>query len=86
MKTLFIILLSSYSYIVNGQSLTNRITYVSPNKDTLLLPDDEIGRVILKVWENPQYSIKKPLIVIVPVEIIKQKNYFLLNKNHIDTN
>jgi hypothetical protein len=84
MKTILFILLTIFSYTVNGQSLSNKITYVSPNKDTLLLPDNEIGRIILQVWEISTYPIEKPLILVVPVEVIRRKNYFLLNKININ--
>ena len=92
-KSILSILLVIYSHTVNSQSINTRISYISINKDTLMLPDNEIGRIILKVWEDQKFSITKPLIVMVPEKLIRTKNYYyLINKekkrnniNHIHT-
>ena len=92
-KSILSILLVIYAHTVNSQSINTRISYISINKDTLMLPDNEIGRIILKVWEDQKFSITKPLIVMVPEKLIRTKNYYyLINKekkrnniNHIHT-
>jgi len=91
-KTLLTLLLIS-SYGINAQIMNDRISYVSPNKDTLMLPNNEIGDIILKVWEDQMYSNTRPFIVMVPESIIRSKNYYYLinedkkrnNINHIHT-
>jgi len=92
-KSILSILLVIYAHTVNSQSINTRISYISINKDTLMLPDNEIGRIILKVWEDQKFSITKPLIVMVPEKLIRTKNYYYLineekkrnNINHIHT-
>lgn len=53
-------------YVAAFDSL-NRIAATSPNKDTLYLPDDSVGRSIMEIWV--QHPLKKnPTIVFVKDE------------------
>ncbi len=53
----------------------NRVSYISPSKDTLMLPKDTLGTLIAKCWDNT--SEKKPVILFVDVYTIRQRNEWL---------
>lgn len=48
-----------------------KISYVSPKRDTLMLPNDKFGKLIAKTWDNEE---KKPIIVFVDQSVIDKKN------------
>jgi hypothetical protein len=93
MKKTLLVLLSICIYEVNAQISSTRISYISPNKDTLMFPNNETGEAILKVWDDQKYSKNRPFIAIVPESVIRSKNYYYLineekkrnNINHIHT-
>ena len=54
------------------------ISYVSEKKDTLLLPDNKTGRLIIEICDESKVS-KRPYIKLVPEDLIillnrKRKN------------
>lgn len=78
MKTFFTILLLSIACTIFSQTIIdtaipsspknymNIVSYYTPNKDTLFLQNNDIGRSIKKLWEDDKtYSGIKPKIVIV---------------------
>lgn len=48
-----------------------KISYVSPKRDTLMLPNDKFGKLIAKTWDNEE---KKPIIVFDKQSVIDKKN------------
>jgi hypothetical protein len=51
----------------------NTIAYVSPKKDTLMLPNDDFGKLVASTWiDTPIKS--RPVILLVTEDTIKQKN------------
>lgn len=68
MRNLLLLFLSMFSIISLGQTSTKpKISYVSKNKDTLWLIDDETGRLIAESWTfEPNYTAeKRPVIIFV---------------------
>lgn len=60
---LFLIVVSVTTFAQNDQ----KISYVTPKKDTLYLVDASIGYQIKWVWDSvPRYDKEKPVIVMVP--------------------
>jgi len=73
MKKRFVLglaLLVSQFYI--GQ--TTRITYISHKRDTLILPDNDLGKHIYKAWEYAPKSEKRPIIQFATEKKIKSLN------------
>jgi hypothetical protein len=48
-----------------------KVSYVSPKKDTLILPNDNIGELIAQTWDNQK---KKPIIIFADQSVINKKN------------
>lgn len=71
MKKIFITLLIFLSFETYSQS---RISYVSTNKDTLILPMDDIGLKIFKVWFEVEKECR-PIILFSNPGYISQLNY-----------
>lgn len=59
----------------NAQSTREKISYVSPKKDTLILPNDNIGELIASTWDD--VKTKKPVIIFTDMNTIKRKNELL---------
>ena len=59
---------------MNAQSTyPNTIAYVSPKKDTLMLPNDDFGKLVASTWiDTPIKS--RPIILLVTEDTIKRKN------------
>lgn len=74
MKKLFILFAVLIATSAMAQE-PSRITYVSPSKDTLMLPKNTLGILIAKCWDNT--SEKKPVILFVDEYTIKQRNEWL---------
>lgn len=51
-----------------------KISYISKNKDTLILPNDNLGKVIASSWLYTSSKEKKPIIVFADEKTIKLKN------------
>ena len=84
MKTLLsLILLLSLTFTVQAQTTSSdsSISYISPMKDTLLLPDDEVGRCIYTIWLNDREFKQKPIVLITSAEFIQtRRKQYLANK------
>jgi len=74
MKKLFLaittIILSSQ---VMAQDVNKQISYVSPNRDTLMLPDNTSGHMIKSMWADVKKK-KRPVIIMTSEEFIAQLN------------
>ena len=71
--------LSSYGQIIIDRS----ISFISENRDTLMLPDDDLGREIANIWDNVNIIEKKPVIVYASEDIIailKKRRIYYKNK------
>lgn len=71
-QILTLILFISYQLSI-AQTTEENIGYVSPAKDTLMLPNGEIGLIIKDVWTKPTIY-KQPVIIIVDEKTIKLMN------------
>ena len=49
----------------SNEPTPDRISTVSPNRDTLWLLDEPVGRLIGSTWENHPAREKKPVIIFV---------------------
>ena len=65
--TLSIILLSTSICGLSQKS----VSYISKDRDTLILPDNSTGRLILTSWDNVPKN-KRPIIIFAPEESIAQ--------------
>lgn len=64
---LSIVLLSTSFYSISQRS----VSYISKDKDTLFLPNNNIGQLILSSWDDIPKR-KRPVIVFLPEESIAQ--------------
>ncbi len=73
--TLFIIslILSTISYT------QTQIAYISPKKDTLMLPNDDLGYLIKDTWDEISPS-ERPKIIFASPQVITVKNRLLFIK------
>lgn len=74
MKKLFlsITLIIIFSQVM-AQDINQKISYVSPNRDTLMLPDNIHGHLIKSTWAEVKKR-KRPVIIIASEEDIAQMN------------
>jgi hypothetical protein len=74
MKNLFLaitaIILSGQ---VMAQDVNKQISYVSPNRDTLMLPDNTSGHMVKSIWADVKKN-KRPVIIMTSEEFIAQLN------------
>ena len=69
MKILTIILLLAF----DSYSQSN-VSYVSPDKDTLILVNNELGDLISQTWSLYTYGDKKPKIIFASEQYITMRN------------
>lgn len=79
-KTLLTFLLAFFVCLfnTNAQTPNETIAYVSPQKDTLLLPNDNLGKLIASTWLSTPIT-QSPIILFSDEDIIKHKNEMLFN-------
>ncbi len=70
MKKLLTIIFMAICIVATAQS-DEKISYVSPNKDTLMLLNDSFGKLIAKAWDGEK---KKPIIVFADQSVIDNEN------------
>lgn len=74
MKKLFLaitaIIISSQAM---AQDVNKKISYISPNRDTLMLPDNTSGHMIKSMWADVKKK-KRPIIIMTSEEVIAQMN------------
>lgn len=70
MKQLLTLLVLTLSISINAQS-NDKVTYVSAKKDTLIVPNNSLGLMILKVWDGVK---NKPVIITAEQSVIDVKN------------
>jgi len=58
---------------VMAQSAHKRISYVSPSRDTLMLPNNTEGHMVKNMWADVKKR-KKPVIIMTSEEVIAQMN------------
>lgn len=54
-------------------SQAKRVSYISCEKDTLLLPNTELGHRILSAWAGVEES-QRPFMLLVPESLIDRMN------------
>jgi hypothetical protein len=70
MKKLLTLILMAICIASTAQS-DEKLSYVSPKKDTLMLLNDSFGKLIAKAWDGEK---KKPIIVFADQSVIDNKN------------
>lgn len=78
MKKLLLIITLGLLCVQYNQAQTNKISYVSPKKDTLILPDNDFGKLIASTWVNVPNKAK-PVILFTDEDTIKRKNEMLFD-------
>lgn len=55
--------------------MSENVVRISPNKDTLYIKDNELGRQIKSIWESSSDSYKgnRPIIIMQPTPSINEK-------------
>jgi hypothetical protein len=84
MKRILLTLTLAFVCIQYNQAQTTsvKISYVSPQKDTLILPDDDLGKLIASTWVDRPVG-KTPVIILTDEDTIKRKNEWL--NYYVDT-
>lgn len=77
MKNIFIVTFVFLYIGANAQSKMEKISYISPAKDTLILPNDTLGQEIAKAWININPRIC-PVILFADEALIRMKNEELI--------
>lgn len=72
MRNLILIAFLLSTTISFSQS-AKRVSYISCDKDTLLLPNSELGHRILSAWANVEES-QRPVMLLVPESLIERMN------------
>jgi hypothetical protein len=50
------------------------VSFISKNRDTLFLVNDELGHIIKNIWEEEPNDIEKPTIIFKSLVWIEDKN------------
>jgi len=67
------------SLFINAQT-DKKVSYVSDNKDTLMLPNTDLGKLIASTWKDTPSKEKKPIIVFADEQTIKTKNEYAVDR------
>jgi hypothetical protein len=70
MKTILTLIVLTICLGATAQS-NQKVSYVSPKKDTLMLPKDNFGKLIAQTWDGVK---KKPIIIFADQSVIDNKN------------
>lgn len=74
MKKLFLAITAIILFSqVMAQDVNKKISYVSPGRDTLMLPNNTSGRMVKSMW-NDVKKRKRPVIIMTSEEVIAQMN------------
>ena len=72
-KLIFILAIISCQVAMAQKETVTRISYISPKRDTLILPNNQIGELIKNLWvETPKQPI--PVILVASEESINKRN------------
>ena len=72
-KLIFILAIISCQVATAQTDFVPRISYISPKRDTLILPNNPIGELIKNLWiDNPKQPI--PVILVASEETINKRN------------
>ncbi len=80
-KTILILSLLSAQFL-KAQNIKESVSYISPLKDTLMLPNNDLGQIIRDVWISKPIN-NTPIIILVSeskIARMKEINYYS-NKN-----
>ena len=76
MKKVFCLSMFVFVYLSVSAQYSQAVSYISNNKDTLVLPDNSTGHYILTSWKNVPQT-ERPIIVFASEDLIAVLN----NKN-----
>ena len=81
MKKLFIILLffSKFCFSQEEALLNQKVSFISKNRDTLILTNDDLGQLIYQSWDGVT-SENKPKILFATIGYINSKNQYFYGK------
>jgi hypothetical protein len=86
-KILIIISLLTAKEIIAQDTLYTHfieISYISPNKDTLILPNDSFGKMLRTTWNDIQES-ERPVIILESEEEIRSRNQAIKTRREFFT-
>lgn len=72
-KSIITLTIVCLSLFINAQT-DKKVSYVSDNKDTLMLPNTDLGKLIASTWKDTPSKEKKPTIIFADEQTIKAKN------------
>ena len=72
MKSLLTIILFT-SLSVMAQT-NQKVSYISPKKDTLILPKNQVGVLIAETWDKTPIKEKRPVIIFADENTINRLN------------
>jgi len=72
MKSLLTIILFT-SLSVMAQT-NQKVSYISPKKDTLILPKNQVGVLIAEAWDKKPIKEKRPVIIFADENTINKLN------------
>ena len=79
-KSIITLTLVCLSLFINAQSNNTHVSYISTNKDTLMLPNTDLGKLIASTWKDTPSKEKKPIIVFADEQTIKTKNEYAVDR------
>lgn len=60
--------------ITTNAQTNKKVSYISPKKDTLILPKNEIGMYIAEAWDKKPIKEKRPVIIFADEKTISKLN------------
>jgi len=78
-KSIITLTIVCLSLFINAQT-DKKVSYVSDNKDTLMLPNTDLGKLIASTWKDTPSKEKKPIIVFADEQTIKTKNEYAVDR------
>ena len=78
-KSIITLTIVCLSLFINAQT-DKKVSYVSDNKDTLMLPNTDLGKLIASTWKDTPSKEKKPTIIFADEQTIKTKNEYAVDR------
>jgi hypothetical protein len=72
------------SILITGGAFSQKVgdvSFISKNRDTLFLVDDNLGHIIKNIWEKESKVVEKPTIIFKSLIWIENKNKLKIKEN-----
>jgi len=73
MKKLVTLIIMVICITTNAQT-NKKVSYISPKKDTLILPKNQVGVLIAETWDKNPIKEKRPVIIFADENTINRLN------------